>query len=354
MTELNEAGGKGVVIRSFDDLEEAKSYRDRHKQVALYPWPFEKEPPRSMVVEVQAREVEALNRNGEGLDLARQFRVLGWKAEQGVYHAFGLWNEREEEPRKGQLVNFTTGIDYRGEPVGRLVAPLRSVNPGEPEKTRPVVFEMSRKTPGLGRIVALPATVEEAPAAVKRLDARRLDQEQAVNRFHTLEVGNGLRELARELVPQAPPLKVTTHELGGRKVEVIDRVGEQGTRQRSYIVSREVAEADGRVRTISTVLDSEDIRAIDGARKALRMAGAGGPRPRNQRPRRRRPRGPFKPSRHAKSGRPRSRAEHQHRRRSRIRTIRVGSSVSGGVRLRRSLRRRFATSRGSRGSKAGR
>jgi hypothetical protein len=193
--------------------------------------------------------------------LAYQFRFLRWQKEQGIYHNRGLWNDQHEGPRIGQVIRFTRGLDFRGEPEERRVEPIRSIDPGPPAKPQEVVFRMSRKQPGIGWIVALPDSPQESEKEVRGRDEKQLFREQVLNQNEWEKFAVGSPELRALADREVPHWKHTTHVRGSSRVETIER-REDGRQQRTHIISHDVREADGRIRTTGMVLTSEDLKAL--------------------------------------------------------------------------------------------
>jgi hypothetical protein len=108
-------------------------------------------------------------------------RVLAWEREQGKHYGYGVWYDKGSKPGPDQLVNFTTGRDYRDVPEDVRVSPLTPWERGLPETVRFVVYEKSGRTPGLGRVVAETRVRDDARARVRDLDARRIDREKVLN-----------------------------------------------------------------------------------------------------------------------------------------------------------------------------
>jgi hypothetical protein len=266
-TELTKTGAKARVVESFDDLNKAEMYRDRHKSHALYPVTFAERPEKGTPLDIKKGSSEAR-------DITRQFRVLQWHAEQGKHYVTALWNETREVPRTGQAVHFTTGIDYRGEPVGRLANPLSPSDPGQPKAARPVVIEKDPKTPWLGRIVEMPRTMAEAINRVKELDIKKdqdikkNQEEQQRQDWVPFGEGGKLRDIAKELTGRDAKLTVTSHDLAGRQVDVVRRLDEQGLWSRSYIVTQQTTDEHGKPRTDSRVFTSQEVKARHEANQA--------------------------------------------------------------------------------------
>lgn len=287
LTELTEAGARGSVWQSFDDIDEAKEFRDKHR-LALFPGTFTERPAERSTIEVSREELDGLLKKGQGQELARQLRTLDWAKEQGIFHEHGVWYDRGSEPRIGQLVHFTTGLDYRDEPEERRVMPPHPLEPGPSEQPRYVVLEKVPGKPLLGRLVALPLDAEQAKAEMESRDAKRLALEPAAlqEQWRRFEARPELREVAareRRAEPVTQPEKpaerardeslgVTTHERGRYKAQVVERTGEDGKPQRTVILTSEVTESDGRTRTHGTVLSMEDVREIRRAMEQKQQA----------------------------------------------------------------------------------
>jgi len=279
LTELTEAGAKGGVWQSFDDIEEAKLFADKH-HLALFPGTFAERPAERSTIEVSREELDGLQEKGQGQELARQLRVLDWATEQGTYHEFGVWYDRGQKPRVGQLVHYTTGLDYRDEPEERRVTPSHPIEAGPPEKPQYVVIEKLQGRPLSGQIVAVFESQEEAREKVKGLDAKRLSLEPAARQeqWQRLEAGPELRELANRerqaeavpaSVPQEPaergrdePPRVATNEKELYRARVIEWNGDDGKPQRTVLLDKQVTEPDGRVRTDKTELELSDVREV--------------------------------------------------------------------------------------------
>ncbi|MDG3008460.1 hypothetical protein [Paludisphaera mucosa] len=290
LNELTATGGKGGVVVSFDDLEKARNYRDANRQLALHPQPFAERPQKGTPVEITGRELKALQKRGEGRDFSRQLEVLRWKAEQGKYYNIGHWNERSEEPRLGQLVRFSSGLDYRGLPDDRRVTPLRDRDPGKPENPQLVVFEMSSRMPGVGRVVDLPPNMAEAKKVKKEFESDKAFREMVLQeeQWRTLEVGGGLRamadremksprirpaELAETLSDLVKPgradrptsdagVKISTHIKGDFRADVVRQAGEDGEPRLAVVITHEYRDAEGKPRSAGAVFGLDELMAF--------------------------------------------------------------------------------------------
>lgn len=278
LTELTESGARGPVWKAFADIEEAKAYRDKHN-LALFPGTFAERPAERTTVEVSRQELDALQKKGQGKELAQQLRILDWEKEQGIFHEHGVWYDRKSEPRIDQVVHVTSGLDYRDEPEDHRIFPSQPLDPGASEKPQHVVYEKIPGKPLLARIVSLPASREEAKAEVKSLDEKRLSMEpEALERqWREFDAGSdrlrsqAYQERRAPLLaepekpterPRAEPLRVTTHEKGRHRAEVLERMGEDGKPQRMVILSKDMTEADGRTRIDAQVLSMDDVREM--------------------------------------------------------------------------------------------
>ena len=251
---LSKDGINTRVVKSFPKLEEAQLYA---KGKPLYVWhePLDREPEKHEIL----KTVPAPNTK-----LARHRAWLLWQKEtQGKFASYGRWYDREETPRVGRKVRVTADLEFRGEPRDDRISPTyRSLEQGEPDKPVFVVVVPHKTKPGIGVVKLatedrgqasrLKHEINEVGFARQQANDNRLWEQATIS---PPEARAALRKLAN---PQA----ITTHIKGNTRADVIERIDPDGMKHQTVILTRAVRDPDGRIRTLGTVHDLEDLRAI--------------------------------------------------------------------------------------------
>jgi hypothetical protein len=106
-----------------------------------------------------------------------------------MYYTFGVWSEKSEPPRIGQIVNVANGISRGGDVEERRVTPVSPRDPGEGATRRYVIVEHHPRLPNVGRIVSETRAREEAVRKVRELDEIRVMTERVNNPQETQKIG---------------------------------------------------------------------------------------------------------------------------------------------------------------------